>query len=119
MPTRVQLRRDVGRVEPSHGPWIRTRQVARIVGVPDAREPVAVEDRHGEVLGWGLVSERSSIMVRMLQWGPQPPPPRWLSQRLTRAFEARLHMGLGAQPTTGVRMVNSEGDGLPGLVVDR
>ncbi|MCX4246045.1 class I SAM-dependent rRNA methyltransferase [Paraliomyxa miuraensis] len=119
MSTRIQLRRDAGKVGPTHGPWIRTRQVARILGVPDPGELAAVEDRHGEVLGWGLVSERSSITVRMLQWGAEPPPPQWLSQRLTRAFEARQHLGLQAQPTTGMRMVNSEGDGLPGLVIDR
>lgn len=115
----MKLRRDAGKVGPPQGPWIRARQVGRWLGAPQAGELVAVEDRHGEILGWGLPSERSSIAVRMLTWGPTPPPPRWLGERLTEAMAARERLGLERQPTTGVRLVNSEGDGLPGLVVDR
>lgn len=119
MPARVQLRRDAGKVGPSQGPWIRARQVGRFIGVPDPGELVELLDRHGEPLGWGLPSERSTIAVRMLAWGPTPPPPSWLAQRLAQAFAARERLGLETQPTTGVRLVNSEGDGLPGLVIDR
>lgn len=119
MPARVQLRRDAGKVGPPHGPWIRAKQISRVLGVPDPDELVTVEDRHGEILGWGLSSERSAIAVRMLEWGSQPPPPRWLEQRLAQALAARERLGFESQPTTGVRLVNSEGDGLPGVVIDR
>jgi 23S rRNA (cytosine1962-C5)-methyltransferase len=47
------------------------------------------------------------------------PPAQWLSERLGQAMAARERHGFAEQPTTGVRLVNSEGDGLPGLVVDR
>ncbi len=119
MPARAQLRRDAGKVGPPSGPWVRARQIARWIGVPDPCEPVEVVDRHGEPLGWGLPSEQSAIAVRMLSWGPEPLPPNWLSRRLQRAVAARETLGLAEQPTTGMRLVNSEGDGLPGLVVDR
>lgn len=78
-----------------------------------------VIDRRGDPLGWGLPSESSAIAVRMLGWGADPPPDDWLARRLRRAFTARSTQGFADQPTTGIRMVNSEGDGLPGLVVDR
>lgn len=119
MSARVQLRRDAGKVGSGQGPWIRARQVGRWIGVPDPAGLVQVLDRHGEPLGWGLPSERSSIAVRMLAWGEGPPPEGWLLLRLAQALAAREHHGFAAQPTTGVRLVNSEGDGLPGLVVDR
>lgn len=104
---------------PATGPWIRSRQVARWTGVPDPADLIQVLDRRGDALGWGLASETSSIPVRMLTWGSSPPPEGWLEQRLQQAFAARAVQGFDAQPTTGVRLVNSEGDGLPGLVVDR
>lgn len=116
---RVQLRRDVGRVGPGQGPWIRARQVARWIGVPDPAGLVQLLDRNGDPLGWGLASERSEIAVRMLVWGEAAPPAAWLSARLEQAIAARERQGFAEQPTTGVRLVNSEGDGLPGLVVDR
>src|SRR5690606_14952767 len=46
-----------------------------------------------------------------------PPDPAWLEARIAAAHAARE--GFDALGTTGVRLVNSEGDGLPGLVVDR
>lgn len=116
---RVQLRRDVGRVGPGQGPWIRARQVARWIGVPDPAGLVELLDRNGEPLGWGLPSERSDIAVRMLVWGAAAPAAGWLAARLEQAFAARERQGFDEQPTTGVRLVNSEGDGLPGLVIDR
>lgn len=116
---RAQLRRDAGRVGPGQGPWIRARQLGRWIGVPDPGGLVQLLDRHGEPLGWGLPSERSDIAVRMLAWGEAALPARWLPERLAVALAARERQGFTLQPTTGVRLVNSEGDGLPGLVVDR
>ena len=104
---------------PGQGPWIRARQVARFIGVPDPAGLVQLLDRHGEPLGWGLPSERSDIAVRMLVWGEAAPPAQWLPERMGHAIAARERQGFAEQPTTGVRLVNSEGDGLPGLVVDR
>ena len=94
VPARVQLRRDAGKVGPSQGPWIRARQVGRWLGVPDPGALVQVEGRHGEILGWGLPSERSAIAVRMLAWGAAPPEPDWLTQRLGQALAAREGVGV-------------------------
>lgn len=117
MPAQIELRRDAGRVGPGHGPWLRDRQLGRIRGAPIASEPVTVIDKTGMPIGWGLWSERSRIRIRMLSWGEAPPDPAWLEARIAAAHAARE--GFEALGTTGVRLVNSEGDGLPGLVVDR
>jgi len=119
MSARVQLRRDARKIGPEQGPWIRARMIARWQGAPDPADEIEVVDRRGETLGWGLASEASAIAVRMLVWGAAPPPRDWLAQRLARAHAARDQLPFAEQPTTGMRVVNSEGDGLPGLVVDR
>ena len=116
---RVELRRDAGRIGPHTGPWIRRKQIARIQGSPDPHGLARVEDRRGNVLGWGLISPVSGITVRMLGFGEAPPPEDWLQMRLEAAFSARAAYRFEEEGTTGYREVNSEGDGLPGLVIDR
>ena len=69
-------------------------------------------------MGWGLYAPDSKIRVRMLSWDPAPLPTHWLEARIAAALERRAAMGLLPE-TDGYREINSEGDGLPGLVVDR
>lgn len=132
MAVRIELRRDVGRIDPGRVRWIRERQVARVLGPPDPMAIAELVDHRGQVLAHGLYSPDSRIVLRVLSAGPQPPAPDWLERRLAAAFAGReglglglgrLGLGLGSGPardvTTGFREVNSEGDGLPGVVVDR
>jgi 23S rRNA (cytosine1962-C5)-methyltransferase len=116
---RIELRRDAGRVGPALGPWIRRNQIARMLGVPDPHVLAQIFDRKGDPLAWGLVSPVSTITVRVLGWGAEPPPDDWLDRRLAAAFAAREAYAFERAGTTGYRLVNSEGDGLPGLVIDR
>ncbi len=119
MTVRIELRRDAGRIGPESGPWIRRRQIARIHGSPDPHALARVVDRHGDTIGYGLVSAVSTITVRLLTFGPEPPEDDWLERRLQAAFDARTAYAFAEDGITGYREVNSEGDGLPGLVVDR
>lgn len=122
MTVRIVLRRDAGKLGFPPDPWIRRRRVARVLGPPDPTALACVVDHRDEVLGWGTYSPDSEICARLLSLGDSPPPEDWLARRLRAALDARAALGLGstsAHPTTGFREVNSEGDGLPGLVVDR
>jgi 23S rRNA (cytosine1962-C5)-methyltransferase len=119
MEARVELRRDAGRLGPHTGPWIRRKQIARIQGSPDPHGLAHVLDRKGDTLGWGLISPVSAITVRMLCFTEEPPPTDWLTGRLEAAFSARAAYRFDEEGTNGYREVNSEGDGLPGLVIDR
>lgn len=120
--TRVELRRDVGRVGPADGPWIRRRQVSKIWGPADPASLAELSDHRGQTLGWGLLAPDSEIPLRLLAFGAAAPPTDWLERRMqaARAGRAALGLGLGEAdaPTTGFRAINSEGDGLPGLTVD-
>jgi 23S rRNA (cytosine1962-C5)-methyltransferase len=72
----------------------------------------------GEIAGWGLVDE-GDITVRVLGTGKPPARPlgEVVAQRVLAA-EA-LRRGVYGDDTDCWRVVNGEGDGLGGLVVDR
>lgn len=121
MAVRVELRRDAGKISAAHGPWIRRRQVARVKGPPDPAAVAELVDHRGRRLGFGLYSPESALVLRMLSFGERAPDEAWLERRLGAALASRAALGLGAagSDSDGYREVNSEGDGLPGLVVDR
>lgn len=118
--TRVELRRDAGRVGPHEGPWIRRRQVGKVWGPADPSQLAELTDHRGQTLAWGLVAPDSEIPLRVISFGAAPPPADWLTRRLDAAIAGRAALGLRADgPTNAWREINSEGDGLPGLTVDR
>jgi len=83
-------------------------------------EAVEVEDSRGKILGRGFFNRRSEIAVRILERGEGPDlDAAWLRARLETALALRRDtLGL-ERVTDAYRVVNSEGDGLSGLVVDR
>jgi 23S rRNA (cytosine1962-C5)-methyltransferase len=121
MSVRIELRRDAGKVDRTTV-WIRRQQVARVLGPPDPAAVAELVDHRGRVVGHGLYSPESKIVLRLLSTGDRAPAPDWLARRLSAALAGRRGLGLGDDRelrTTGLREVNSEGDQLPGLVVDR
>ena len=99
-------------------PWVRASSVERVEGAPEAGDWVCVRAATGETLGYGFYSPASPLRVRMLDFGKEPPGDARIGERIARAVAARardpLLAGLDA-----LRLVNAEGDGLPGLVADR
>jgi 23S rRNA (cytosine1962-C5)-methyltransferase len=99
--------------------WIFRKMIAR--SSPDAHEGdlVTVYDRDGTCFGVAMLNRRSLISLRMLQFGPGEADESLLQRRLEEAVALRLRIGLPNDTTKAYRVVNSEGDGLSGLVVDR
>ncbi len=73
---------------------------------------VDVVDRQGAPLGCGFYNPRSEIAVRMLGTAEDD----LVSKRLAAAVAFRERLGL---KTDAYRVCHAEGDGLPGLVIDR
>ena len=81
---------------------------------------VSVADGSGRVVGTGTYSAKSSIAVRLFEFGDAVIDGPWIGARLAEADEKRRLLGYGpGTDTDGYRVVFGEVDGLPGLVVDR
>jgi 23S rRNA (cytosine1962-C5)-methyltransferase len=78
---------------------------------------VEVSDHGGEPLGIGYYHPHTTIAVRMLGFGRQADPAAIVPARLAGALELRRR--IVPSDTTCMRLVNGDGDGLSGLVVDQ
>lgn len=74
-------------------------------------------DGSGRHLATALCDPRDRVVARVLDRKPIKLGPDWLRQRLLRAHALRLEC-IDQQLTNAFRLVNGEGDGLPGLTVD-
>jgi 23S rRNA (cytosine1962-C5)-methyltransferase len=79
---------------------------------------VRVVSAEGEALGFGHYAPASQIRVRLLCFGKDAPDDGLLAERITHAVSRRSRDPL-LDGTDALRLVNAEGDGLPGLTVDR
>ncbi|HYL58787.1 MAG TPA: class I SAM-dependent rRNA methyltransferase, partial [Candidatus Acidoferrales bacterium] len=115
---RVILKR--GREGPVRGgnPWIFSQAIERLEpNQIEAGATVTVHDAAGELLGLGYCNQATTIAVRMLAWGEEPSLAELVARRLRSALALRQRF-VGAD-TDSYRLVNGDGDGLSGVVVDR
>jgi 23S rRNA (cytosine1962-C5)-methyltransferase len=77
---------------------------------------VRVSDHRGKPLGTALYSSSSQIAVRMLSHEPVADLPALLRQRISDAIAYREPL---VRDTEAYRLIFSEADFLPGLIVDR
>lgn len=114
-----------GHVQPvwAGHPWVFPQGIAKVRGKPEHGDEVEVHDAKGQPMGRGLFSENSPIAVRIFSANPEEHLSRSLIvDRLRVAQAKRAAAGLPQQDgvrTNGYRLFHGEGDGLPGLIVDR
>lgn len=96
-------------------PWIFSGAVARVDEEGPAGAVAAVHAADGRLLGYGSWNAATSIAVRMLSRGARPVDAAFVRERIDAALAIRALVAR----TDALRLVNGEGDGLPGLVVDR
>jgi 23S rRNA (cytosine1962-C5)-methyltransferase len=99
-------------------PWLLSGAIARVEGEPEAGDLVAVRSAEGETLAHGHYEPGSQIRARLLAFTKEPEEEGALPPRVAAAVARRAADPLLAG-TDALRLVNAEGDGLPGLVVDR
>ena len=101
-----------------HHPWVFSKAIASVSGNPAPGDLVRVEDSGGNFLAWGFFSPASQIRVRAVSFVEAALPNEEFIRTLVRKSCLRREP-LAAQGNDGVRLVDSEGDLLPGLVADR
>ena len=101
-----------------HHPWVFSKAIASVSGNPAPGDLVRVEDSGGNFLSWGFFSPASQIRVRAVSFVEAQVPDEKFIRTLVRK-SCKRREALVAQGNDGVRLVDSEGDLLPGLVADR
>jgi 23S rRNA (cytosine1962-C5)-methyltransferase len=95
--------------------WVYRSDIVSADGVPPG-SLVTVTDHRGKPLGTALYSSASQIAIRLISHEPVSDFPALLRQRIAAAIAYRQPL---VHDTDAYRVVFSEGDLLPGLIVDR
>ncbi len=109
------LSRDAARRLRHGAPWLKREDILDMDGTPVLGEPVQLRDEDGHVLGLADVDLESSYPVRRLGL-PDESVEGLLPRHLRHALERRAHL---VDDPRFCRVINDDGDGLPGLIVDR
>jgi len=106
--------RGVARLQVRH-PWVYRSDIVAPNDTP-AGALVRVRDERGKFLGTALYSSSSQIAIRMISHGSVSDLPALVAERIRAAIAYRKEL---VRNTDAYRVVFSEADFLPGLIVDR
>lgn len=112
---RLTLKRGKERLVANRHPWIFAGAIAAESGPADAAIGDLFDPDGGRVAS-GFYSPRSEIRLRAMTFGAEELSPAVISRRIASAIARRR--ALLNEQTNAVRVINSEGDDLSGLVVD-
>lgn len=114
----IKLRRGKDEAVRRYHPWIFSGAIETATPNIQAGDLVTVVDFKNEILGTGF-AEAGNIAVKLLSFDNRKIDASFWKERLEKAFELRKMMGLvDNQHTNCYRLVHSEGDNLPGLIID-
>ena len=99
-------------------PWVFSGAIKKIYGQPADGGWVEVYDNKDEKLATGHYQE-GSIAVRAFAFGAETITENFWHQRIQQAWDLRRRFGPALRDDTNIfRLVNAEGDGLPGFIAD-
>jgi len=114
----IKLKRDKDEAALRFHPWIFSGAIDTAAEGLQAGDLVTVVNHNDEVVGTGFC-EAGNIAVKLLCFDNRKIGALYWQERLNAAFEVRKVLGfVGNKHTNCFRLVHSEGDGLPGLIVD-
>src|SRR5271167_407130 len=108
--------RGAARLQARH-PWVYRSDIIGAEDIPPGAV-VRVLDPRGKFLGTALYSSSSQIAIRMISHGSVADLPALIAERIRAASSYRKENDLVSN-TDAYRIVFSEADFLPGLIVDR
>lgn len=114
MTTIAVTNRGANRVRQGHL-WIYRSDVVNVNGA-EGGSVVTIKDQQGNFVGQALFSDASEITLRLLSQTDEPIDREWWRKRIRQAAARRASI----QPDSNAyRVVYSEGDLLPSLIIDR
>lgn len=98
-------------------PWVIADKFTRKWPAGKAGDLVPLCTDSGKLLATALLDPGDRVVARVLAFGPMKLDQAWMTSRIEAALRLRRsHALLG--DTDAFRLVNGEGDGLPGMTVD-
>lgn len=99
-------------------PWVMSDSFTKRWPKGQTGELVQLTDERGKRLATALLDPADRVVARVLSAKPMQLDRTWLKQRLQAALSLRKKY-MELSDSNAYRLVNGEGDGLPGLTVDR
>lgn len=99
-------------------PWVFSGAIDQVKGSPENGDIVMVTDNNNDFLAYGFFNDKSRVAVRLLEWNLETEiNESWWRKKIATAVKYREH--LYTENTNTYRLIFSEADFIPGLIVDR
>ena len=96
--------------------WVFSSEVLKVFGKPADGDVISLKDGKDHLIGSGIYNSRSQIVARRFSRRKQDLDLDFFKRRITQAAEYRTRRRMDPRLC---RVVWSESDGLPGLIIDR
>ncbi|CAN5455240.1 23S rRNA (cytosine(1962)-C(5))-methyltransferase RlmI [soil metagenome] len=96
--------------------WVFRGEVLKVFGKPNDGDVISLKDGRDRLLGSAIYNSRSQIVARRFSRRKQDLDLDFFQRRIAQAIEYRARRGIDLRLC---RLVGSESDGLPGVIVDR
>lgn len=114
--SKIILKKDREKLWLSGHPWIYSGAVEKIENNPEAGTVVEVYNSKKEFIGYGHYNKNSKILVRMLEKDQNKKINlTWYCEKIEAAYTLRKNLLIDSN---AYRLIYSESDFLPGLIVD-
>jgi 23S rRNA (cytosine1962-C5)-methyltransferase len=100
-------------------PWVFSGAIEKVKGKPANGEIIRLLSSQDAFLAYGFYNAQSRVAVRLLEWDENVAVDNdWFRQKVQTAVTGRSHI-LADGSTDTCRLIFSESDYLPGLIVDK
>ena len=96
--------------------WVYSSEVRKTFGDPQPGDVISLKDYRDRPMGTAIYNPNSQIVARRISRRKQKLDSEFFTRRITQAMEMRDSSGVDLELC---RLIWSESDGLPGVIVDR
>jgi 23S rRNA (cytosine1962-C5)-methyltransferase len=115
----VVLKKDKEKAVLHRHPWVFSGAIERVKGKPANGDIVRLVNAKGDFMAYGFYNDQSRVALRLLEWDEAVSiDEQWFREKVAVAVDGRSSL-LVAGVTNTCRLIFSESDYLPGLIVDK
>lgn len=111
----LQLTKNLRRSLLQGNPWVYKQALSPAENLKET-SLCKLLDNKKQFVCWGMYNPKSPLALRVLSLEKSPPTEKYYEYQLQKAF--RLRKQLDLENTHCYRLINGEGDGLPGIICD-